>query len=189
MAFWDFLTGSPEKHERVSTLQPGQQDLLNQLLQALSGSGAGGAFGQSADYWRQILEDNPELMEQFFAPEKRAFQQEIIPGLSEQFAGMGSGGLSSSGFRNAAVQAGTDLQERLANIRANLKNQAAAGLSGLGQTGLGNFSQDVMTQEGSPGLLGYAGQALGQGFGMPLGMQAGRWAGSKFGSSSPYGGR
>ena len=122
-------------------------------MQALSGQGGGGAFGQSADYFRQILEDNPELMQQFYAPEQRRFQQETIPGLAEQFAGMGSGALSSSGFRNAAVQAGTDLQERLANIRAQLKQNAASGLAGLGQVGLGNYSQDVMTQPGSQGFL------------------------------------
>lgn len=148
-----FLFGSPEEHERVSTLLPEQQPLFEQLQAAGAGRGAGGAFGESGDYYRDLLQDNPELMEQFMAPEKRNFNENIIPGLSEQFAGMGAGGLSSSGFRNAAVGAGTDLSERLGAIRANLKNNAAQGLFNIGQQGLGNFSQDVITQQGTPGIL------------------------------------
>lgn len=186
-----FLFGSPEKHKRVSTLTPEQQDLLGQLMSALQGKGGGGAFGASADYFYDILNDNPELMEQFFAPENRRFQQEIIPGLAEQFAGMGSGGLSSSGFRNAAVNAGRDLQERLGAIRAGLKQQAAQGLSGLGQTGLGNYTQDVMTQAGSPGLFGSIGPGIGQGigqFGADFLSSQARNAFSQKGTTSPYGG-
>lgn len=192
MAFWDFLFGSPEKHERVSTLLPEQQGLFNQLQRSSMGPGGGGAFGEAADYWYNLLQDNPELMEQFMRPELRRFNEQTIPGIAEQFAGMGAGGLSSSGFRNSAVNAGTDLQERLAAMRANLKNQAASGLFNLGQQGLGNFSQDVVTQPGTQGLLGslgdIAGNALSQ-FGGGFFNQVGRNAyKSNFGKTSPYGG-
>lgn len=186
-----FFFGSPEKHKRVSTLTKDQESLLNQLLSAMQGQGAGGGFGSAADYFYNILNDNPELMDQFFAPEMRRFQQETIPGLAEQFAGMGSGALSSSGFRNAAVNAGTDLQERLGAIRAGLKQQAASGLMGLGQAGLGNYTQDVMTRAGSPGLFGSIGPGLGAGVGQLgadfLSGQA-RNAFSQKGTTSPYGG-
>lgn len=151
-----FFSGSPEQHERVGTLRPDQEPLYKQLQAALQKKGAGGAFGQSADYYRDLLSDNPETMQQFSAPELRRFNEEIIPDLSEQFAGMGSGGLSSSGFRNAAVNAGTDLSERLGAIRAQLRQQGAQGLANLGQVGLGNYSQDVMTQPGSEGFLSAA---------------------------------
>ena len=175
--FQDLFMGSPEKHDRVSTLDQGQQDLLQQLKDALMGQGAGGAFGDSADYFRKILDDNPELMQQFFAPEMRKFNQDIIPGLSEQFAGMGSGGLSSSGFRNAAVNAGTDLQERLGAIRAGLKQNAAQGLSGMGQMGLGNYTQDVTTQQGSGGLLSQVSPLAGAAVGAFAGDPAGAYQG------------
>lgn len=190
----EFFMGSPEKHKRVSTLLPEQQDLFSQLQQALQGQGAGGAFGEGADYLYSILQDNPDLMDQFMAPEMRKFNQDIIPGLAEQFAGMGSGALSSSGFRNAAVNAGTDLQERLAALRANLKQNASQSLFGLGHQGLGNFSQDVVSRQGSPGFLSTVGPAIGTAagaaFGGPAGAAIGNSLGnslSNFGKSSPYG--
>lgn len=192
----EFFTGSPEKHKRVSTLLPEQQGLFEQLQDALQGQGAGGAFGEGADYLYSILNDNPELMDQFFAPETQRYQQETIPGLAEQFAGMGSGGLSSSGFRNASVRAGADLSERLAALRAGLKQQASQSLFGLGQQGLGNFSQDVVSRQGSPGFLGSvspaigstAGSAIGGPIGGAIGNGVGSLSSSLFGKSSPYGG-
>lgn len=192
-----FFTGSPEKHKRQSTLLPEQQGLANQLFGAGMNPGAGGAFGTAADYYRNLLSDNPEDLQAMMAPQLRQFNEDIIPGLSEQFAGMGSGGLSSSGFRNAAVNAGTDLAERIAAMRANLRQQGAAGLSNIGQLGLGNFSQDVMTQPGSQGFLSSVapaiGGALGTAFGGRLGGMMGSGLGNMFGGKSvgantnPYG--
>lgn len=186
----DFFLGSPSKYENVSTLLPEQQDLLSQLFAALSGQGGGGAFGDVSNYYRDLLSDNPQALQAMIAPEMRRFQQETIPGLAEQFAGLGSGALSSSGFRNAGVQAGTDLSERIAALRANLKQQGAAGLAGLGQLGLGNYSQSVMTQQGSPGFLSQVAGAIpsaiaGYFTGGPAGAAAG--AAKGFGQSSPYG--
>lgn len=192
------LFGTPEKHKRVSTLLPEQQQLFEQLTGAGLGPGAGGAFGTAADYYRNLLSDNPQDFDAMAAPELRRFNEEIIPGLSEQFAGMGSGGLSSSGFRNAAVNAGTDLSERLGALRAQLRQQGAAGLAGIGQAGLGNFSQDVMTQPGTTGLFAQAAPAIGTAIGAYAGGPAGAYAGSQAGQgfgnwisnkgkSSPYG--
>lgn len=192
-----FLFGSKEKHKRVPTLLPEQQGLFDQLTAAGLDPGAGGAFGTAADYYRNLLSDDPADFDAMAAPEMRRFNEEIIPGLSEQFAGMGSGGLSSSGFRNAAVSAGTDLSERLGALRAQLRQQGAQGLAGIGQLGLGNFSQDVITQPGTPGFLGQIAPAVGQAAaayaGVPSGgmpkAQSGQgfnWVSNK-GKSSPYG--
>src|SRR6185503_2622466 len=141
-----FFFGSPEKHKRVSTLRKDQEPLYQQLQASLMNQGAGGAFGNAADYFRDLLSNDSQTAQAMFAPEQRNFNENIIPGLSEQFAGMGAGGLSSSGFRNAAVGAGTDLSERLGAIRAQLRQQGAQGLANLGGMGLGNFSQDVVSQ-------------------------------------------
>ena len=160
----NFFFGSPEEHERKPNFLPGQQGLFDQLQASLMGQGAGGAFGSSADYYRSLLDDNNSTFDAMAAPETRRFNEDIIPGLSEQFADMGFGGsgLNGSGFRNAAVNAGTDLAERLGAIRANLRQQGAAGLAGLGQQGLGNYSQDVVTKPGSQGLFGQLPQLAGQ---------------------------
>jgi hypothetical protein len=189
-----FFSGSKEKHKNVPTLTKEQLPLLQQLINAGMGPGAGGAFGEAADYYRGNLGNNPQDFNAFAAPELRRFHEDIIPGLGEQFAGMGAGGLSSSGFRNAAVGAGTDLSERLAQIRANLRNQSAAGLANIGQAGLGNFSADRMTQPGTEGAFGKIAETFGNAaaqygtkkfedwYNKPSGTQ------STAGTTSPYGG-
>lgn len=156
-----FFTGTPESFEQKSTLSPEQQDLFKQLLAAIQGQGAGGAFGNSADYYRDLLSDNSQNFNAFAAPEQRRFNEQTIPGLAEQFAGYGAGSLSSSGFRNAAVNAGTDLSERLGAIRAQLRQQGAAGLAGLGQQGLGQYTQNIHRPR-QPGFLEHVGEGIGK---------------------------
>jgi len=181
----NFLLGSPEKRENVSLLREEQEPLFNQLMGAGMGRGAGGAFGESADFYRDILANDPQMLQELFAPEFRRFNQDIIPGLAEQFAGMGSGALSSSGFRNSATQAGTDLAERLAQMRMNLRQNAASGLTGIGQAGLGNFSQNMVTEPGSPGFLRSVAPSVGSAVGSYFG---GKFGGNAVGqNTSPYG--
>lgn len=194
------LFGDEEKleKEQVSRLTPEQQKLHDQYGRAIQGPGAGGAFGDAADYWRDLMSSDSQTMQQLSAPENRRFNEEIIPGLSEQFAGMGSGGLSSSGFRNAAVNAGTDLSERLGAIRANLRNQGAQGLANFAQGYLNPVVENV--ERYSPptgGLMDLAGPALaaaGTAFAGPIAGAATGAIGqgisnifSKKGKSSPYG--
>jgi len=193
MGLWDqirgLLVGTPEKHKRMSTLGSGQEEILQNLIRALQGGGAGGAFGDSADYYRDLLSDNPQDLQRFTEGENRRFNEQTIPGLSEQFAGMGSGGLSSSGFRNAAVSAGTDLNERLGAMRAQLRQQGAQGLAGLGTQALGNYTQDTVSQPGTPGLAGPALGALGTALFGPIAGAVGGLAGnyiSSFGKSGIY---
>jgi hypothetical protein len=155
------LFGSSAKRENVSTLRPEQEDIYNQLIGAGKGRGAGGAFGDTADYYRNLLSDNSADYQAFSNPMIRQYNEDIVPGLSEQFAGMGAGGLSSSGFRNAQMQGATDLSERLGALRAQLRQQGAQGLQGIGQAGLSNFSQNMETKAGSSGLLAPALGALG----------------------------
>jgi hypothetical protein len=82
---------------------------------------------------------------------------------------MGSGGLSSSSFRNAAVGAGTDLSERLGAIRAGLRQQGAQGLQNIGNMGLGSFNENIH-RPATGGLLGGFAQGAGQGLGQAAGM-------------------
>ncbi len=181
-----FLTGTAAKNYQISNLGKEQQPGYNQLLSAAQGPGAGGAFGQAADYYRGLLSNDSADFNAFAAPQIRQFNEQTVPGLAEQFAGMGSGGLSSSGFRNATVQAGTDLSERLGAIRAQLRQQGAQGLQGIGQAGLDTgFNTNVRepAQEGFLGQgLGTALGAVGTAFGVPFAGAAGKAVGNAFGN-------
>lgn len=168
---WQSLFGSPERNYQQSTLGREQQPLYNQLLSSSQGRGAGGAFGQSADYYRDLLSNDSADFDAFAAPEMRRYNEQTIPDLAEQFASMGSGGLSSSGFRNAAVSAGSDLGERLGAIRAGLRQNAAQGLSSIGQMGLGNYNENIHRPQ-TFGLVG----GIAEGAGRGLGQAAGRYA-------------
>lgn len=140
------LFSGGQKKEKIrpqSLLRPEQEQLYEQALNAGLSPGAGGAFGTAADYYRNLMSDDNADFNAFAAPQLRQYNEEIVPGLSEQFAGMGAGGLSSSGFRNAQVQGATDLSERLGAIRASLRQSGAQGLQNIGQLGLGRFSENV----------------------------------------------
>lgn len=181
-----FFTGSPEKRENVSTLRPEQEGLYGQLISAGKGRGAGGAFGQSADYYRDLMGDESQDFDAMAAPQLRQYNQDIMPGISEQFAGMGAGGLSSSGFRNAQIQGATDLSERLGAIRSQLRQHGAQGLMGIGQQGLQGYSQNMTTQPGSEGFLSQMMPALGGAATSYASPGLGSWIFGK-GKSSPYG--
>src|SRR5882757_9545119 len=173
MANWlkDTLFGTPEKRENVSILRPEQEGLYNQLQGAGQRRGAGGAFGNAADYYRNLLSDDSADYNAFAAPAMRQYNQDIAPGIAEQYAGLGAGGsgLSGSGFRNAQVQGATDLSERLGSIRANLRQSGAQGLSNIGQMGLQNFSQNMVTEPGTQGFLSSVAPAIGTAAGAALG--------------------
>jgi hypothetical protein len=147
MSFW---TGDPARDYQQSTLLPGQEGILSQNINAAKKKGAGGAFGTAADYYRDLLSDDSETYNAMQKPEMRKFNEQIIPGISEQFSG--AGGIGSSGFRNSATGAATDLSERLGAMRANLRQQGAAGLAGIGQSALGNYSNNVH-ENGTSGFL------------------------------------
>lgn len=174
-----FLGGTPGQINQVSNLRPDQEPLSQQLVQAGMNPGAGGAFGTSADYYRNLLSDNPADMQAFNAPAMRQYNQDIMPGISEQFAGMGAGNLSSSGFQNAQVQGATDLAERLGAIRANLRQAGAQGLTNIGNLGLQSFQQNY-EQPGTPGLLATAAPAFGNAAAAYTGANmANNWFGGK----------
>lgn len=163
-----FFMGAPGRFDQRSTLGPDQQGILSNLTNSIQNPGAGGAFGTSADYYRNLLSDNPSDLQAMAAPEMRRFNQQTIPGLANQFAGIGAGGATSgSGFRNALGSASTDLLERIASLRAGLRQQGAAGLSGLGQQGLGSYYANTY-QPRTPGLFESFAPAIGQAAGAGL---------------------
>jgi hypothetical protein len=187
--FGEFFTGTPEQYQQKSLLSDQQQPLQNQLVNAAQNRGAGGAFGESADYYRNLLSDNSEDFNAFAAPELRRFNQQTIPDLSAQFAGLGAGdsGLTGSGFRNAALNAGTDLSERLGAIRAQLRQTGAQGLQSIGEQGLKPYTQNVLRPQ-QQGFLQQLAPIVGSvagAFGGPaLGTLGANWA-NQFNTNTP----
>jgi hypothetical protein len=177
MPFWD----TPSQMQQVSTLTPQQQAIAKQQGNAIQSRGAGGAFGDAADYFRNNLSDDSSTFNAMAAPELRRFNEQTIPGLAEQFSGYGQ--LGSSGFQNSAVNAGTDLSERLGAIRANLRQQSAQSLMDLGNMGLNPQFENVQkpAQQGwGTNLIGAGLNAAATAFGGPAGGLAAQYAQSLF---------
>ena len=195
----DFFSGTPETREQVSNLTPSQMRIQSQLQNAARKKGAGGAFGDSADYYRSNLGTDPEDFNAFAAPQLRQFREDIMPGLAEQYAGMGASGTNFGNFGNEAGLATTDLGERLAALRAGLRERSAQGLQSIGQQSLTPHTEWQTTQPGSEGFLSSAIPALATAAGTAIGGPAGgafgnfasntvkNWMSPK-GSTGPYGG-
>ena len=179
MGWW---SGSKSKVKQHSLLSDTQRPLQSQLEASAMKQGAGGVYGDVADYYRGNLSNDPTDFNAMAAPEMRRFNEQIVPDIAEQYAGMGSGALSSSGFQNAAVNAGADLSERLGAIRANLRQNSAQGLQQIGSQALNPTVENVMHQ-GQPGM----GQPLMQGVGNAIGSAITGGFGS-LGTMNPFGG-
>lgn len=166
-----FLFGSKPSTKQMAAMSPQQMGVLNQLLSLLGNQGTSGA-GSAFDYYSDLLGGGGDAYSAFSAPYMREFQEQIVPGLAEQFAGVGA--LSSSAFPQALSQAGAGLQEKLAALRGNLQMQGAQGLmsgyQGLSQLGLGAKPFGYGMNQGSQGLLqslfGGLGSSLGTGLGL-----------------------
>lgn len=107
------MINTPRGYERFSTLSGQQQDIYDTLLSKLKGQLGG------------------EGMDTFKAPYLREFEEKIIPGLAERFAGMGAGSQSSSAFQQALGSSGADLSERLGVLGAQREQGALSGLGNL----------------------------------------------------------
>ena len=161
--------GGQKAPRQVSTLTSEQRELLQALLPQIQEL-APEAFGQI----RQQL--RPELAQQRFeetiaTPAIQQFQREIVPGIMQQFAGLGAKGGTS--LERQLARAGAGLEEQLGRERATFQAQAQ-------QQGIQNLlsvlfpgvqTQAIALQERQPsfgsqlagGLFGLGGTLLGGG--------------------------
>jgi len=144
-------------------------------------------YQSGSSYLQQMLSNDPNAYAQFNAPYMQQFQQQVIPGLSERFAGMGTGagGLNSSGFNQSIAQAGSGLQSTLASLREQLRGQASQQALGYAQqpysntlAGLGlrpheNIYKAPTEGVGQSLLSGAGGAAAGFALGGPAGALTG----------------
>lgn len=119
------MFGSESKLKKFETLSHSQKKLVERLLQNklpnLPSAKNNPLYQQGSSYIQQLLSQQPqERYAQLEAPYMRQFNEQIMPGIAEQYAGAGA--LGSSGFQNAAGGASADLMERLASLNLNQQN-------------------------------------------------------------------
>lgn len=82
-------------------------------------------YGAGANYLGALLGGDDSAYQLMEAPIMQRYNQEIMPGIAERFAGMGTGGsLGSSGLNNSLAQAGRSLGTDLGGIRAQMQMAA-----------------------------------------------------------------
>lgn len=176
----EFLFGSNDKFNKLSTETPQQEQFHNNLLQnAMQMQGHGQEGYQNAqNYYNNLFQPGNQAYENFAAPYMNQFQEQILPMLAERFAGQGA--LGSSAFGQALGGAGAGLQSQLAQLFAQLQSQAAGAQTNqynIGQQQYGNLAQlGLGTQQfgyakkpGNMGILGSLLAGAGGGLGGPLG--------------------
>lgn len=145
-ALSQFFLGTPAKMMQQDVLTGGQSQLLNQLL-----GGLGGPLQSGFQNLSQLLSGSPQAMQAFERPAITQFEQQIVPGIAERFAGSGS--LSSSQFNRALAGAGANLAENLQAQRAGLQQNALSQLMQLLSTGLGTQQFENIYTPRQPGFL------------------------------------
>ena len=176
MGFFDFLFGGtqPEQTKQISGLDPQQQQLFQQFLSQL-----GGPMQQGIGNLSNILSGNPEAFKAFEAPAMNQFNQQIVPGLAEKFSSLGSGAQGSSAFGQRLGQAGANLSQNLAGMRANMQSGAMDQLTRLFGMGQQQHQQTFYTPEKKDyGFLGAMAPGIGAGVGAAMGAPALSGAGS-----------
>jgi len=167
MAFdiMDWLVGHSPKMKQTSKFTEPQQQFQEMLLSML-----GGPTGQGMDWISQLLSGDEEAMKAFEAPAMRQFEQEVVPGIAERFAGMGTMGAGdSSAFQQTMGQAGKELSENLQQMRSGLKFNALQALQNFMNPAMAQ-GRENMYDPGSYGIAGGALQGIGQGAGQAAGM-------------------
>lgn len=125
----DMWLGRSAKIQKLPTGTPEQgqlnQNIIQQLMEMMQ---PGGGFGQSQEYLSGLF--GPNAFENFAQPYNQQFEQQVLPGIAERFAGFGanSGALSSSGFGQALAGGASDFQSKLAQLFSQLQMQASGQL-------------------------------------------------------------
>jgi len=115
---WKMLFGDKGRVKQASTLTPGQQQLAQQTQSGLMGGDTNNPHMQ----WLQSLYGNdPNAFAEYERPMMRQFNEEVVPGIAERFAGLGMGAQGSSAFQQQLASAAQRLSEGLGAQRANLR--------------------------------------------------------------------
>ncbi len=188
------LTGS--QGEKGSTYGKNQLEGINDILSQIKGRGGVPDITQNQNYqqgneWLQGLFNDPQFFQNIEAPAMRQFNEEIVPGLANRFASMGSGGSTgSTAFRNQLGREGSNLATNLAANRTGLQQQGVNQGLQYGQQPINNIMQMLQqalqptqnTYQGpSQGFFGGLAAPFASGAANIWGQQAGQQAGMQNG--------
>lgn len=116
--------GGGQSLKKISNYTPGQDQLLSQINQYLTSGGQEG-MQKAMQLLQSYMDPNSQANQDYEEPYMRAFNEETLPGIAEQFAGgAGGGALSSSGFGQALGSAGAGLQSNLASQKRDRMRQS-----------------------------------------------------------------
>lgn len=151
-SFLNFLFGEGSKTEQFKRFTPEQEDLFQKAI-----GGGRENIGDAFNYLSNILSQDPEKMAAFERPTRRAFEQQTLPTIAERFSSMGA--QQSSAFGQQLGQAGRELEENLATMRAGQGQQALSQLQQLlGFGGTPQFENVYFKRQ--PGFLENLAHAL-----------------------------
>jgi len=148
--------------EQKSYFSKGQQGGINDILNMVKGMKGQGDITQNQGFqsgqnWINDLFNDQNFFDKFEAPMQRQFAEQTIPGLANQFGGMGSGGsLGSTAFRNALGREGEHLQESIAGMRGGMQQQGVNQAMNYAQQPFQNMMSMYNQALGSPMMNQYA---------------------------------
>lgn len=173
----EFLFGSD------SSMDPFNKKSLDAILQILKGKNGiqnNQTYQGGNNFLQNLFSNDPQQMQQFQQPYMDNFNQNIVPDISNRFAGMGTGnsGLSSSGFQQTLAQAGRGLQRDLAQMRGQQQMQGLPAALQYAQQPISNQLAAAQSVPGqyfeTPGQSGLF-QSFAQGAGKGAGQAATNW--------------
>jgi hypothetical protein len=149
------MIGTGDKMQ--STMAPWQQQMAQQYSQGIEKNKT---YQGGNDFLQKLLGGDSSAFQNFERPYQERFEQETVPGLTNMFAGLGTGGgaLSGSGFQNSLAQAGRGLSSDLANMRSSMQMNALPQALNYAQqpftNQLGGMNVNTMAnQPGQEGML------------------------------------
>ena len=167
------FSGNPEMERKISQFTPEQRQAFDKYIQDFDQQRGG--YQNALQYQQNFLDPNSSQFRDFEEPYLRQFEQHDLPNLAEQFAGYGSnsGALSSSGFGQAIGGAQANLRGTLANLKAQLMQNASQSLFGQYNQGasqaFGTRAFEPVIQQGQGGFGTQALSSILQGYGQGVG--------------------
>ena len=111
----DYFTGTPEQVKQYQRYDPTQQRIYQNVTQPGAQLEQNPLFQQGTQFLQSLMSGD---MAAFQAPLLQQFEQDIVPGISEQFAGLGMS--ASSGLNQTLARAAENLGTNLGAQRSQL---------------------------------------------------------------------